>query len=114
MTKATALKKRYISCELRSESAWGEDELKKAIYDEAMKFFGEYLSSYAALKFVSYDSAKHQVLLRCNRDLYPETLGFLALVSFLNRKPARLVALATSGTIKGIGRRLAGSAQKPA
>ena len=53
MTKATALKKRYIMAEVKfaSDENLGENDIKRAIYNEALKFFGEYLLSFVALKF---------------------------------------------------------------
>ena len=63
--------------------------------------FGEYLL-FVALKFVSLDQANRIAILRCNRDFVSETLGFLALVSSLNGRRARMISLATSGSIKGL------------
>jgi len=104
VTKATALKKRYILCEIKfaNNENVSESELKKGIYNEALKFFGEYLSSFVALKFVEYDANKKTALLRCNRDFYGEVLGFLALINYLNGKKARVIAKRASGTIKSL------------
>ncbi len=104
MVKASALKKRYILCEVKfaSNESTGENELKRGIYNEALKFFGEYLLSFVALKFVEYDVDKKNALLRCNRDFYGEVLGFLALINQLNGKKARVIAKKASGTIKGL------------
>ena len=104
MTKASALKKRYILAEIKFADAShsNEVELKKAIYSEALKFFGEYLLSFVALKFVEYDPNKKTVLLRCNRDFYHEVLGFLALINHLGEKKARVIAKKGSGTIKSL------------
>ena len=111
LVKATALKRRYIACEIKfthddNGKNANEAEIKRAIYNEALRFFGEYLLSFVALKLVSYDQNKKIVILRCNRDFYGEVLGFLALINLLNGKKARAIAMATSGTIKGIGRKL--------
>ncbi|MEK6982135.1 MAG: Rpp14/Pop5 family protein [Candidatus Micrarchaeota archaeon] len=105
MTKAAALKKRYIACELKfadNSSRLSDEEAKYQIYNEGSKFFGEYLLSFVALKFVSLDQANRIAILRCNRDFVSETLGFLALVSSLNGRRARMISLATSGSIKGL------------
>ncbi len=100
MAKTRALKKRYILCEIKSDLP--EAQLKKALYDEALKFFGEYLLSFVALKWVEYNADKKTAVLRCSRDFYNETLGFLALLSQLNRRNARVVAKKGSGTIKAL------------
>lgn len=104
MVKTTALKKRYIMCEIKfaDSAAANEDELKRAVYNEALGFFGEYLLSFVALKFVEYDPDSKTVLLRCSRDFYGEVLGFLALVNSLNGKKARVIAKRAGGTIKGL------------
>jgi RNase P/RNase MRP subunit POP5 len=102
MVKAKALRKRYIAFKVRSGTAIGEEELKHSLYKEALKFFGEYLLSFVALKLVSFDSRTSTAIIRCSRDFSDESLGFLALVSSLNGKKARTIAIATSGTIKGV------------
>ena len=108
MVKAGALRKRYIACRIHpADGTANESEIKKGIYNEALKFFGEYLLSYVALKFVSYKDSI--AILRCNREFYPETLGFLAMVNYLNGKKVRTIAVATSGTIKALERKLSPS-----
>jgi len=101
MVKARALKKRYIAFEYRGADA-GMDQLKRSIYAEALRFFGEYGLSSVALKLVEYLPEKRVGLLRCERGKLDEVLGFLALVSSLDGKPARLVALRSSGTIRSL------------
>jgi RNase P/RNase MRP subunit POP5 len=103
MVKAGSLRKRYISFELRSPTPWNDPEmLKRSLYAEALRFFGEFGLSQAALKLVEYDSAKKIGVLRCERGMAETVLGFLALADSLDGKPARVVALRTSGTIKGL------------
>ena len=108
MVKATALRKRYIICEIKfaEDVNFTEQELKHAIYKEALKFFGEYLLSFVALKFQDYDAAKKTCILRCNRDFYWEVIGFLALVNYLDGKKARVIAKRGSGTIKSLKKHL--------
>ncbi|MDD5340275.1 MAG: Rpp14/Pop5 family protein [Candidatus ainarchaeum sp.] len=101
MAKARSLRKRYILFELRGADL-GEELLKRSLYNEALSFFGEFGLSYAALKLVSYDKAKKQGMLRCERDYLEKVLGFLALLDSLDGAPARVVALKSSGTIKSL------------
>ncbi len=101
MVKAAALKKRYISFELRGPDM-NEETIKRAIYTEALKFFGEFGLSYAALKLVKYDQTKKIGIVRCERSYFDKVLGFLALVSSLEGSSARLVALKSSGTLKSL------------
>lgn len=98
MTKAHALRKRYLLFEVKGSQPI-EDELKRGIYSESLRFFGEYGSSFIQLKLVEYDVATKTGILRCNRDKIEEVLGFLALVNELNGKKARLITKRTSGTI---------------
>ncbi len=106
MVKASALRKRYIlaTVQFADTRTSNESELKRGIYNEALKFFGEYLLSFVALKFVEYVEAKKTILIRCNRDFYHEVLGFLALIGSLNGIKARVIAKRVSGTIKGAKR----------
>ncbi len=101
MTKARALKRRYVLFELRGPDL-DEPALKRAIYAEALSFFGELGLSHAALKLVSYDNKTRRGILRCERDYLERALGFLALVSALGGAQARLVALESSGTLHGL------------
>jgi RNase P/RNase MRP subunit POP5 len=101
MVKAAALKKRYVLFEY-SGPDFSKEELKRAIYSEALKFFGEYGLSYAALKLMEYDQVKKRGILRCERSHLEKVLGFLALVDSLDSKPARLIALKSSGTMKSL------------
>ncbi|MBI5046134.1 hypothetical protein HZC07_00170 [Candidatus Micrarchaeota archaeon] len=51
MAKAQALRKRYILFQFNG-SVVSSDELKRGIYDEALRFFGEYGLSFVALTLV--------------------------------------------------------------
>lgn len=102
MVKAGSLRKRYILFEFRGQDA-AEEQLKRSIYAEALRFFGEFGLSSVALKLVGYDRSKRQGILRCERAHLEEVLGFLALVDALDGREARLAALRASGTIKGLG-----------
>jgi len=107
MTKAHAQRKRYVLFEVRGEAA-SEDELKHGLYAAAMKFFGEYGASFVQLKLIEYDAKGKTGILRCERSKIDEVLGFLALVSELNGKPARIVAKRTSGTINKLKEKAVG------
>jgi RNase P/RNase MRP subunit POP5 len=102
MVKSDALRKRYILFELRGQE-FDSEQLKRAIQAEALKFFGELGMSYAAIKLVQYDTTTKLGILRCERSYLDKVLGFLALVSSLNGKEARLVSKKSSGTIKSLG-----------
>ncbi len=108
MVKAAAMKKRYIAFEFKGQNhgSMDSESLKRAIYAEGLRFFGEYGMSFAAIKLVEYFPEKKIGLIRCERSKLDEVLGFLALIDSLNGKQARLVALSSSGTIKSIHDRL--------
>lgn len=101
MTKAAALKKRYILFRY-SGPPREEEPLKRALYAEALRFFGELGLSYVALKLVKYDANTKSGVLRCSRDYLDKTLGFLALLSSIEGSDARLTALKSSGTLKSL------------
>ena len=99
------MKKRYIAFELRGPQT-EEENLKRAIYSEGLRFFGEYGMSFAAIKLVEFFPDKRIGLIRCERSKLDEVLGFLALIDSLNGKQTRLMALSSSGTMKSIHDRL--------
>lgn len=101
MVKAGSLKKRYISFTVKG-SSFSEEEFKRGLYAESLKFFGEYGLSFVSLKMMEFNSASGKGMLRCARDKVDEVRGFLALVSEVNGKKARVVADKTSGTIKSL------------
>nr|QNO54452.1 ribonuclease P protein component 2 [Methanosarcinales archaeon ANME-1 ERB7] len=101
MVKAGALKRRYVLFRLEGQRM-DEEALKRAIYAEALKFFGEYGLSKAALKLMNYDEKKKLGILRCERSHQDIVLGFLALIGSLSGTPARLVTLKSSGTVKSL------------
>lgn len=95
------MRKRYILFEFQGPDM-PEQELKRGIYNEAMKFFGELGISYAGLKLLEYDNKTKQGILRCERSYQEKVLGFLALASSVNQNPARLKSIKSSGTIKSL------------
>lgn len=102
MVRAGSLRKRYISFELRMQPAMDAESLKKALYSEALRFFGEYGLSNVALKLVEFDTTKNIGILRCERGHLDEVLGFLALLDSLDGKPARVRTKKSSGTIAAL------------
>jgi len=103
MVKAAAMRKRYVLFGLGGQDLTGE-ELKRGLYAEALRFFGELGLSYAAFKLIEYDSKTKRGVIRCERSHLEKVLGFLALVSSLDGREARLRALKSSGTIAGLRR----------
>ncbi len=101
MVKVGALKKRYVLFRLQGPDM-EEQALKRAIYAEALKFFGELGLSEAALKLISYDREKKTGILRCERGYLEKILGFLALLDSLNGSEARLISIKSSGTLQGL------------
>ena len=99
MTKAKALKKRYILFSYEGKSI-DEAAFRHALYKEALKFFGELGLSRAALKLISFDGKAG--IVRCERDYCDKMSGFLALLSSLDGSEARLRVFKSSGTLKGL------------
>ncbi len=104
MTKAAALKKRYVLFHYKGPENSGE-MIKRGIYNEALKFFGEFGLSKIALKLISFDEKTKTGILRCERAAKDDVLGFLAIVSSVNGKKARLVAVRSSGTLAALERK---------
>jgi RNase P/RNase MRP subunit POP5 len=104
MVKAAAMRKRYVLFELRSAEPAEEEALKRALYAEALRFFGELGMSRAAFKLVEFDAKANRGIIRCERSHLDTVLGFLALVSSLDGKIARVRSLKSSGTIAALKR----------
>jgi len=101
MVKAGALKKRYILFRLEGQDL-DKEQMKRSLYAEALKFFGEFGLSIVALKLVEFDEKKNLGIIRCSREHYESVLGFLALIEVLNGVPSRLRTLKSSGTVKSL------------
>lgn len=101
MVKAAAMRKRYVLFEY-SGPVQDEEGLKRLLYGDALRFFGELGMSYAAFKLMEYDAKTMHGIIRCERSYLEKVLGFLALVSSLDGKPARVRTLKSSGTIKSL------------
>ncbi len=93
------LKKRYISFTLKGN--FSEEELSRALYKHSLNFFGEYGLSQRTIKLIEF--SKDEGILLVNRGAADEVLGMLALISELDKKPARLIAKRTSGTMRALG-----------
>ncbi len=102
MVRAGSLRKRYILFRFIGPQM-GEEQLKRSLYAEALKFFGEFGLSFAAVKLVGYDQAKKEGIIRCERAHLDRVLGFLALINSLDGSDARFMALRSSGTLKRLG-----------
>jgi len=101
MVKAAAMRKRYVLFELGGPDMQ-EEELKRGLYAEALRFFGEFGMSEAAFKLLEYDLKTKRGIIRCERSYLEKVLGFLALISSLDGKPARVRGLKSSGTIASL------------
>jgi RNase P/RNase MRP subunit POP5 len=101
MAKAAAMRKRYVLFELAGPQMQ-EEELKRALYAEALRFFGELGLSYAAFKLLEYDVSAKRGIIRCERSYLDKVLGFLALISSLDGKTGRIRGLKSSGTIASL------------
>jgi RNase P/RNase MRP subunit POP5 len=62
MVKAGAMRKRYILFRYEGPDM-PDEEIKRGIYNEAMRFFGELGISYAGLKLMEYDAKTKQGIL---------------------------------------------------
>lgn len=97
-------KERYILFEVASEAPVGEAEVKNAAYNSILSFLGEYGSSLASPKFISYDPAKRLAILRCSHTELQKVKAALALCSSVGGKRAAFRIKKVSGTIAGLSR----------
>ncbi len=106
MAKSGSLRKRYVLFRFRGP-IMDEEQLKRALYAEALRFFGELGLSHAALKLVSFDKSAQEGIIRCERGHLETVLGFLALISSLEGSDTRFIAVKSSGTLKSLESELA-------
>ena len=101
MVKSRALKKRYILFAFKGPDM-DEQSLKRALYAEALSFFGELGLSEVALKLVAYDMKTNRGIIRCERDYQGKVLGFMALLDSIGDADVHMKALKSSGTIRSL------------
>lgn len=97
-------KERYILFEVACESPPAEADVKAASYNAILSFLGEYGSSLASPKFVSYDAKSRHAILRCSHTELQKVKAALALCSSINGKKAVFRLKKVSGTIAGLSR----------
>ncbi|MBU0586779.1 hypothetical protein KJ780_04655 [Candidatus Micrarchaeota archaeon] len=100
MYSAMRLKKRYIVFQVKTPQPINPKEINDGLGLFLIRFFGEYGYSKLAFKLLQYDEKTKQGLIRCDRSVLYELLGSLSLIESLKEKKARLIPLASSGTIK--------------
>ncbi|MBD3389908.1 hypothetical protein GF415_03040 [Candidatus Micrarchaeota archaeon] len=98
---AHRLKKRYILFDLEGE--FTEEEVSRSIYLHSLAFFGEYGLSRRTVKLIKFENSRG--ILLCDRDSANEVLGMLALITEISKRPARLIARGTSGTLASLYRK---------
>lgn len=102
VTKARAPKRRHILVETKEKTT--KEELTRAIYREALRFFGEYGCSFAQIKISEYKPEKNLWVITCSRDYADKVRGFFALI-----ETPRVMARKTSGTMKKLKEKTSGS-----
>ncbi len=89
MKKTLRENKRYISFEVLGDEP---EDFEKYIYNEFIKFFGEFGFSKISFKLIEYKSKKG--IVKCKREYKDNVIGFL---SILNNP--RIRTIKTSGTL---------------
>jgi len=97
-------KHRYILINVESGAPVSEDQVKRASYGAVLSFLGEYGSSLANPKFISYDAKTQAAILRCNHTELQKVKAALALCPAIEGKKAAFRLQKVSGTIAGLSR----------
>ncbi|MFA5050194.1 MAG: Rpp14/Pop5 family protein [Candidatus Micrarchaeia archaeon] len=92
MKKSLQERKRYISFEVIGNPP---DNFEKFIYEEFMKFFGEFGFSKISFKLIEYNSGRG--IVKCKRDYKDKVIGFLSIIN-----TPRIKTIKTSGTLKSL------------
>lgn len=103
MYTALKEKKRYVVFEIKSLDNFSKEEIRDGLNLFFLNFFGEYGFSKLGVKLLSYRNGVG--LLKCSRDSLYEILGAMALIEEIRGKKARVIAKASSGTIKTLKER---------
>ncbi|MHC1605089.1 MAG: Rpp14/Pop5 family protein [Candidatus Methanofastidiosia archaeon] len=102
MPKTMREKKRYIKVRMVGEAELSGEQLRRAVWQSAMSFFGEYGASKMNLWISSWDSEKMKGVLRCNILFVDDVIVSLKLIRNINGKKVNFVVEGVSGTIKSL------------
>ncbi len=91
---------RYILFKLISRKDIKTDDVKREVLFECRKYLGELGVSKANLKFIKYNSAEKQGILKTNSKMLEETKMSLLLIQRLKNIKAKIEINKVSGMIK--------------
>jgi len=94
--------KRYLVFEIISENQIEYGNLITSIWDSAINFLGEILSSRAGIWIIQnlYDEKTQKGIIRCNHEFVEEVRTALSLIHVIGETKAIVKILGVTGTIK--------------
>jgi ribonuclease P/MRP protein subunit POP5 len=98
-------KKRYIAFDIYADEEVGKDELVRALWGEAISFFGEERAADMNLWVMGYNPRTLTGFLVCRRDRVTMVRACLGLLDRINGRRVGIRVLGVSGTVKSLKRK---------
>jgi ribonuclease P/MRP protein subunit POP5 len=98
-------KKRYIGFEIYSDERITKDGFVRALWGEAMAFFGEERAADMNLWVMGYNPETMTGFLVCRHDMVSRVKACLCLIGRINGKKTGIRVLGVSGTVKSLKRK---------
>ncbi|USG99783.1 ribonuclease P protein component 2 [Thermococcus argininiproducens] len=93
-------KYRYIAFQVIGERPFKKDEIKRAIWDAALRTLGELGTARTKPWFIKFNEKTQTGIVRCDREYVEELRFAFSLVTEINDSKAIIRSLGVSGTIK--------------
>lgn len=92
--------KRYIIFEVLSAERFSREDVAKAMRDAMLRLYGEVGLAASGLKMIDYDEGRRRGIARVRKEEKWRALAALNYVKEIGGKRARIMPLATSGTLR--------------
>lgn len=92
--------KRYVIFEILSAERFSREEVAQATIAAMLKLYGEVGLAMSGLKLIDYDEVRRRGIVRVRREEKGRVLAALNYVREIGGKRARIMPIATSGTLR--------------
>ena len=100
------VRRRYLALKIECKDQLQEKEVSDALWNAALRLFGEVGLSQAGLYLVHFDSENNNAVLRCSHTALPMIRAAVASITEIGDKPAAVHVLRVSGSLKALSRKL--------
>lgn len=100
------VRRRYLALQIECKNQLQEKEVADALWNAALRLFGEVGLSQAGLYLVHFDSENNHAILRCSHKSLPMIRAAVASITKIDNKQAAVHVLRVSGSLKALSRKL--------